>query len=193
MGKRIVCVHGWSSGPDREWWPWFTDLAQQAGYQIIAPVMPHPDEPTIEDWVQTLDKTVGAVDVDTIFVAHSIGCQTVMRYLSMVSWSVGGLYFVAPWLTLQWLEWPDIEALAAPWLDISTIDFAHIVWLCSVRHIILSDDDYYVDYDQNKSLFEKYLQVTVHTLHKHGHIAGIDGIHKLPLLADLLWLSYEKD
>lgn len=193
MIKKIVCVHGWSSGPDKEWWPWFIWLAGRCGYEIIAPVMPHPDDPTITDWIRTLQDSVGMIDEHTIFVAHSIGCQTVMRYLSTVSHTIGWLYFVAPWLVLQWLEWPEVETLAAPWLDLSPIHFGHIVDICPVRHIILSDNDYYVDYTTNKALFAKYLHPIVHTLHNAWHIAGIDGIHKLPLLADLLWLSYEKN
>ncbi len=48
---------------------------------VQVPAMPNTAEPKIETWVPFLEKLVGKPDKDTYLVGHSIGCQTILRYL----------------------------------------------------------------------------------------------------------------
>ena len=49
--------------------------------------------------VSTLDLKVEDLNENTNFIGHSIGCQTIMRYLETKEvCKIGGILFVAPWL-----------------------------------------------------------------------------------------------
>ncbi len=65
----------------KDWILWLWKSLKDRGFVVKAPAMPEPDEPTIENWVHFLKTFVGEADEDTYFVGHSIGCQTILRYL----------------------------------------------------------------------------------------------------------------
>ncbi|MEK7108482.1 MAG: alpha/beta fold hydrolase, partial [Patescibacteria group bacterium] len=103
MKKRAIIVHGWSGNPQEGWFPWLEKEITTAGLEVSVPAMPDADHPKIEPWVQTLVDTIGTPDANTILIGHSIGAQTILRYLETVSTPIGGAVFVAPWLTLSLL------------------------------------------------------------------------------------------
>ena len=43
--------------------------------------MPNSENPKIEKWVKYLEENIKSVDEQTYFIGHSIGCQTIMRFL----------------------------------------------------------------------------------------------------------------
>ncbi|MEK7531450.1 MAG: alpha/beta hydrolase, partial [Patescibacteria group bacterium] len=85
------------------WFPWLKTELEKNGFQVHVPAMPESAEPKIEAWVSHLSKIVGDVDKNTYFVGHSIGCQTILRYLETLpaDKKVGGATFVAGWFTLM--------------------------------------------------------------------------------------------
>ncbi len=95
--KRIVLVHGWGGGPNGDWFPWLTEELQKTNLEIIAPQLPGTYNPRIENWVPTLAKAVDVPDENTFFIGHSMGCQTIARYLATLpkDIKIGGVIFVA--------------------------------------------------------------------------------------------------
>ena len=79
--KRVIVVHQWMAGVDGDWRPWLKTELEKRGYEVSVPEMPDIDTPVIEKWVNKLSEVVGKPDSDTYFVGHSIGCQTIMRFL----------------------------------------------------------------------------------------------------------------
>ncbi len=47
--------------------------------------MPSPSAPKIEEWVNKLKELVPNPDNETVFIGHSIGCQTILRYLEQLN------------------------------------------------------------------------------------------------------------
>ena len=43
--------------------------------------MPNTACPKIDEWVGTLNSKVDFLNDETYFIGHSIGCQTILRYL----------------------------------------------------------------------------------------------------------------
>ncbi len=43
--------------------------------------MPNALEPKVEEWVEYLSSNINVCDENTFFVAHSLGCVTLLRYL----------------------------------------------------------------------------------------------------------------
>src|SRR3989344_1117264 len=151
--------------------------------------MPDPSKPKINDWISYLSKTVGDVDDDTFFIGHSVGCQTILRYLEGLRNEklVGGCVFVAPWFNLINLTQEE-EKIISPWLD-KPIEFTRIKLHTSKFISIFSDNDPFVSLD-NKELFKNLLDSKIIIKHKKGHFSDEDGAKKLPdALKSLLHLS----
>ncbi len=116
--KTAYIIHGW--GMDSSM-PWIVNLEKELiarGWDVYSFDMPNTNEPTIEEWVKYLEENVHEVNDETFFIGHSIGCQTIMRFLekSHKHLKVGGCVFVAPWLDLIGLGSEELR-IAHPWLD----------------------------------------------------------------------------
>ncbi len=116
MKKRIIIVHGWGGSPIADWIGWAAEVFREKGYEVIAPEMPDTDAPAIEKWMERLRFVVGIVDENTYFIGHSIGCQSVMRFLETSDAIVGGAIFVAGWFDLTNQD-EEEKMIAKPWLE----------------------------------------------------------------------------
>ncbi|QQR76825.1 alpha/beta hydrolase [Candidatus Nomurabacteria bacterium] len=187
--KRIIIAHGWGGSPDESMLKWIRESMESEGCEVIAPLMPHPDTPTIEDWVPALGNSVGLPDEDTYFVGHSVGCQTTLRYIATLpeNIKIGGILLIAPWFvfTLESLDDGESPDIATPWLK-TPISFNHIRIHTDKIAGIFSDNDPYVLLTENKILLEKELNAETITLHERGHFTGLDNVRELPEALDVL-------
>ena len=126
--KKVYIVHGWGGSPISEpWFNWLIEELERKRYFVDIFDMPNTDNPKIEEWVKFLEKKVKHPDKDTFFVGHSIGCQTILRYLEKLhkGLQIGGCAFVAPWFDLINQEPEELE-IANPWTT-TKIDFSRIL------------------------------------------------------------------
>ena len=146
--------------------------------------MPEPAAPKIEVWVSRLSKIVGDVDENTYFVGHSIGCQTILRYLESLpaDKKVGGATFVAGWFTLMNLKTDEEKEIAKPWLE-TPIDFDKIKQHTKKFFAVFSDDDEVVSIS-NKEMFEQKLGAQTAIEHNKGHFSGSDGVKEIPIVLE---------
>ncbi len=166
--KRAIIIHGWGGSPKGGWIPWLKKELESHGFQVITPQMPHTDFPTIAEWVPYLTKIVGEPDKETYLIGHSIGCQTILRYLESIDEKIGGAVFVAGWLTLSELDTPEEKEIAKLWVEIP-IDFEKIKPKSKFISIF-SDDDPYVP-EENWTKFEDLGDVIIED--GLGHIEGV--------------------
>ena len=186
MSKRAFIIHGWDGYPDEGWFPWLKNELEQKDFQVQVPAMPEPAEPKIEAWVSHLSKIVGDVDENTFFVGHSIGCQTILRYLESLpaDKKVGGVIFVAGWFTLMNSETEEEKRIGKPWLE-TPIDFEKVKQHTKKFFAVFSDDDEVVPQD-NKKLFEERLDAKTAIEHGKGHFSGSDGVKELPSILEAI-------
>ena len=186
MTKRAFIIHGWDGYPDEGWFPWLKTELEKKGFQVHVPAMPESAEPKIEAWVSHLSKTVGDVDKNTYFVGHSIGCQTILRFLESLpaDKKVGGATFVAGWFTLMNLKTDEEKEIAKPWLE-TPIDFDKIKQHTKKFFSVFSDDDEVVP-KENKKLFEERLGAKTATEHAKRHFSGSDGVKELPVILEAI-------
>lgn len=182
--KRVIIIHGWDGSSHKDWIPWVTEGLKKLGYEIFCPDMPHTKNPTIEDWVPLLSQVVGVPDRNTYFIGHSIGCQTILRYLDThhfkQSETVGGAIFVAGWFNLENLEDKETEEIVKPWIE-TPIDFEKIKSVLPKSTLIISDNDPYGAFEENKKKFSA-LGSKIVVLFGAGHITAEDGFTELPLI-----------
>lgn len=186
--RRVFIVHGWDGSPNEGWFPWLKAELEKRGYAISVPALPHPERPTIEDWVGALAAAVGKADAQTYFVGHSIGCQTILRYLATLpkGSQVGGAVFVAGWFTLSASLSAAEQEIAREWLA-KEIDTNMVRGAMQQSAAIFSETDTWVPMD-NKKIFEEKLGSKTH-IEKcggQGHFSGSDGVTELPKVLELV-------
>jgi uncharacterized protein len=185
MPKRVFIVHGWGGHPNEGWFLWLQKELIDRGFQVIAPAMPETENPKIQEWVSFLSAQVGQVDADTYFVGHSIGCQTIMRYLQGISEEKksGGAVFVAGWFYLGNLEDETAEQIAKPWLE-TPLNFDAIKKVLGRLTVVLSDNEPYGFVLENKIKFEESLGAEVIIEHSKGHFTQEDSVFQIPIVVE---------
>jgi predicted alpha/beta hydrolase family esterase len=116
--NRVFIIHGWGGYPEECWFPWLKQKLEQRGFHVEVPQMPEPSAPKIETWVAYLAQRIATPDQDTYLVGHSIGVQTILRYLETIENQIGGVVAVAGFFTLipDSIGGPKEEKIAEPWL-----------------------------------------------------------------------------
>lgn len=185
--RRAFIVHGWGGHPQEGWFPWLGRELEQRDFSVVCPAMPDTDAPKIDAWVEHLRGLVGSVDSDTHFIGHSIGCQTILRYLEALPRDsrIGGVVLVAGWmhLTPECLPTAEERAIAAPWLTLP-IDFTKVAPVVAGKiDAIFSDDDPDVPMS-DASIFKEKLGATITVEHGKGHFSGSDGVIELASARD---------
>lgn len=183
MIKRIFIVHGWDGYPEEGWFPWLKRELETRGYQVIVPQLPDAAKPRIYNWVPKLAEVVGVADEQTYFVGHSMGCQTIARYLEALpdGVKVGGAVFVGGFFKrLTGLE-DDVDVVEtdAHWLG-APLDLDKVKSHLPKSVAIFSDDDPWVPLD-NQDDFKNKLGSEIVIEHGKGHFSGRrDGAKDLP-------------
>lgn len=186
--KEVFIIHGWGGNSKSDWIPWLQSELEQRGFSVFVPDMPNTKAPTISEWVGYLGNLLKGKNLENvIFVAHSIGCQTVLRYIQQRQQLVAGAVFVAPWFNLDGLEEEGSEAveIANPWIH-SIIDF-DIIKKC-LPHLIsfISSNEPYGYIAENTSVLESKLNSKVHILEKKGHFSQDDNCFEVSEVLDTL-------
>lgn len=186
--KRVFIIHGWGGSPNgNDWIPWAKKELENKGYEVIAPLMPDADNPRIETWIPYLANLVGGPEEGDILIGHSIGCQTILRFLQTLSTNqkIDKAILVAgfgPYLT-GLID--DEKPVARPWIE-RPLDFNKIRPKVNQSIVILSDNDKSVPLAENKKLFEESLGAKVIVKHNMGHFSEGDGITELPILLEVI-------
>lgn len=185
MKQRIFIVHQWSSSPEGDWYPWAKEELENKGFEVVVPEMPDTDEPKIEKWVPALAEAVGEPKETDVLIGHSIGCQTVLRYLEGLAegQKVDKVITVAGWFKLSNLEEESVE-IAKPWLE-TPINFAKVKSHANSFTAIFSDNDPYVSLEENSEIFKEKLGAEILVESSKGHFTEDDGVTELPVILSL--------
>ena len=181
--KKVYIIHGWSGSPDEPMLKWIRESLQTQGYEVVAPNMPHPDIPTIVDWVSHLEDVIENPNEETYLIGHSVGCQTILRYMERLPENtvVGGVVLIAPWIFLTVENLGDDESpdTAKPWME-TPIDYNKIISHTKKFTGIFSDNDPFVPLDKNEGLLKEKLGAKTIVLHDKGHFTEEDNVTELP-------------
>ncbi|MDO8492679.1 MAG: alpha/beta fold hydrolase [bacterium] len=178
--KKVIIVHGWGGHPKEGWFPWLKKELEAKGIEVLIPKLPDTENPRIQNWVPALSDAVGVPDGETYFVGHSLGCQTIARYIETLPYElkIGGAVFVAGFFKrLTGLESEEQET-ARLWLE-TPIDLEKVKSHLPKSIAIFSDDDPFVPLD-NVADFKDRLGSEIITIPKAGHINAGSNYFKLP-------------
>lgn len=189
INKLVYIVHAWGEDPQSCWYQWLKNELESQGIKVAIPEMPNTEAPDMKKWVETLSNLVGTPGESAFFVGHSIGCQTILRYLETLSegQKVGGAVFVAPWTTLKNLK-QESQQIAKPWLE-TPINWRAAKSHCSQFAALFSDNDEWVEAGEEK-VFQKKLGAKTRLLSNRGHF---DNENELPEILEEIVAINNKD
>ncbi|MGK0208938.1 MAG: putative alpha/beta hydrolase family esterase [Patescibacteria group bacterium] len=175
----VVLIHGWGGSASFEgWFGWLRNLTSGKGWEIIVPDMPDTNYPRIESWVGKLSEVVSEItDKDIYFVGHSIGCQTIMRYLEKGDIQAKGIVLVAPFYHLIDFDSPEEKEISGPWLNTPINDDMVKKNSGNILAIFSNDDDCVPLSDCIE--FEERLHAKVIIKENEGHFNGTESIKEI--------------
>ncbi|MCK5149302.1 alpha/beta hydrolase [Candidatus Pacearchaeota archaeon] len=178
--KKVYLIHGWGGSSEGGWFDWLKEELKKKETEVYAFDMPDTENPKIEAWVKYLEEKIPFEDVDeeTYFVGHSIGCQTIMRFLEKLPKhkEIGGCVFVAGWLNLINLNEKEME-IAHPWIN-SKINFDRIQRHSHKILAIFSDNDELVPLSE-LDIFKNQLGTKTLIKKKQGHFNDVKEIPEI--------------
>lgn len=182
--KRVIIVHRWEGSSQDDWRPWLKSELEEMGYEVIVPDMPNTYIPVIDKWVGKLREVVGTPNSETFFIGHSIGCQTVLRYLETIDTKVGGALFVAGWFNLENLEGREVEEIAAPWIE-TPIYLEKIKSVLPKSILLISNDDPYDAFQENVDKFGQFV-THIRVFDRAGHFTESKNLSVLEQFKNLI-------
>jgi len=142
--------------------------------------MPEAAAPKMELWIPKLAEMIGLPDDELVLIGHSMGVQTIMRYLASINTQIARFISVAGFFTLipGSIGTAEDEKVADPWLTIP-IDTEKVKSNTQKITAIFSDDDPYIALE-NVKMFEKRLGAKTVVLHNKGHMGASENVTELP-------------
>jgi len=162
MDRPLFIVPRWAGRPDTDFYSWLEAQVREArqGISSVRTLdMPNPAQPTIEAWVGALARAVGPTpEPSTLLMGHSVGCQTVIRYLASLppGHVIDGVLLVAGWWDVD-KPWESI----VPWIE-TPVELARVRAAARRFVVLLSDNDpFTADHARNRRLWEERLGAEV--------------------------------
>ncbi|WP_344448118.1 RBBP9/YdeN family alpha/beta hydrolase [Actinocorallia aurantiaca] len=180
-GRRASIFHGYGATPDDHWFGWLAEQLEGARIPTTVPALPDPGAPDPDQWIATVGAVVGTPDRDSIVVAHSLGCITVLRYLLSLAgpWRLGSLVLVSGFVD---------KLPALPLLDSyigDGLDVAGLSDRIDRLTIIRSDEDPYVPTGHTDRL-AGLLGTSALIVPGAGHFLASDGVTSIPRVLDAI-------
>ncbi|MEV6412490.1 alpha/beta hydrolase [Kribbella sp. NPDC051718] len=173
--RRASIIHGYGATPEDHWFPWLAEQLEAHGIPTTVPRLPNPLHPDPTQWSAAVRTAVGTPDQNSLIVAHSLGCLTVLRHLASLRtpWRLGTLILVSGFVD----PLPAIPDLGPYIADGSPLDDIS----AKINHltILRSDADPYVPPPHTDHL-AALLNTTPTVIPAAGHFLTTDGFTTLP-------------
>lgn len=177
-GKRVVIVHGYIASPKDNWFPWLKEELGSLGCDISIPMMPESNHPSPSEWQQKLADENIILDKDTILVGHSLGCITLLRFLSeraSENIKIGGYILVAGFNSEQ-KTLPELNSHIY-----QDLNYSKLIKISDKRVSLISSNDWVVSPKSSQYLANK-LQTKIIIENDAGHFLDKEGYIKLPVM-----------
>lgn len=178
----IYVIHGYTSSNQAEWFPWLTEQFNNSHVQVTVPNMPDSDFPRLDAWIKHLHKNVQAIDENTIFIGHSLGCVTALHYILEKNIKIKGAILVSGFINENPMvvQTEGLQEFVEGPLDISKIKS-----LIPSRIVITAKDDDIVPTKATQEL-AKELDADLIILASGKHFIARDGYTDFPVLLNEL-------
>lgn len=178
--KRVFIVHGYGATAANHWFGWLQGQALARGAEAVALTLPDSENPDFAAWQQGLHEAIGMPQADDIFVGHSLGCISLLHYLTAMSPArIGGLVLVSGFVD----KLPGFAAIGDFSMDgfiaKARVDVARVAAMTADITCVISENDHVVPAALSRGLAER-LHARMVSVAQGGHFLGREGFHELP-------------
>ncbi|OOM80225.1 alpha/beta fold hydrolase [Clostridium sp. BL-8] len=174
----IYVIHGYTSSSEAEWFPWLKEQLKNSPVKIYIPNMPDSQDPHLESWLKHLRKNILDINENTIFIGHSLGCVTALRYILEKNIKIKGVILVSGFINENPMD-EQTEGLQE-FVD-GSLDIERIKSLIPSRIVITATDDDIVPTESTQNLAES-LDANLIILSSGKHFIARDGYTNFPVV-----------
>ena len=174
-----LIFHGTAGHPEENWFPWLKQQLEAIGCKTLVPQFPTPDNQTLENWLEVLEKYEKEITPDTILIGHSLGGAFLLRVLERREKGIKAAFFVASPVGVLPIKNYDGDKLFIG----NPFDWAKIKRNCRNFFVFHSDNDPYVSLGNGKELASK-LGTKLIFVPNAGHFNKASGFAKFELLLE---------
>ncbi len=179
---KIILIHGFAATIQSNWFPWIEKkVNHELGISVQAISLPNSIKPNLHEWIESLNEEVSDPDETTLFIAHSLGCITLLKYIERLPTNViiGGIILIS-----AFDERIPLIPLINPFVE-KKPDYAVITSKVKNIKVVSSTNDVIVPSKYTKKV-AKELQTTLIEIPKAGHFTTQDGYTSFPELYSLV-------
>ena len=184
MLMKVFIIHGYQSSPEQHWFPWLATKIEQMGSQCEIVHLKGSDQPDFATWRQNLEAQVYPLNEQTIIVAHSLGCISVLDYLSE---ALNGRLIKAIFMVAGFNEKLTALPELNQFVQQAKLNDALLRFRIQQRYSLFSCNDPFVPAPLSIR-FGQLLNAQMIEVKKAGHFIQSDGLSEFPQL----WEKLEK-
>lgn len=184
MLMKVFIIHGYQSSPEQHWFPWLATKIEQMGSQCEIVHLQGSDQPDFATWRQNLEAQVHPLNEQTIIVAHSLGCISVLDYLSE---ALNGRLIKAIFMVAGFNEKLTALPELNQFVQQAKLNDALLRFRIQQRYSLFSCNDPFVPAPLSIR-FGQLLNAQMIEVKKAGHFIQSDGLSEFPQL----WEKLEK-
>lgn len=175
MTQHVFIIHGFEGNPHGNWFDWLATKARGAGAEVQVPQIPEPNQPIAHNWQLMLDRIIGVPNENIFLVGHSLGCITLLHFLSRHQpTKLGGLILAAGFTeTLPRL--PELDN----YISASSPDFSVLKQINMPKQCLISNNDDHVPTKLTEHMAQQLSSPLVR-IENGGHLMAENGFTELP-------------
>ena len=189
----IILIHGLAATKKSNWFPWLEkEIKCNLDTSVKAVSLPRPKIPKINKWIDYLYKEAANPNENTVFIAHSLGCITLLKYIEELPDDVviGGIILISAFDNPLPLV-PLINSFVA-----KGPNYQKIIPKIKKVKVIGSNNDLIVPLKYTKEVANQ-LHTSVIEIDKAGHFTTQDGYKSFPelyrILVEMIGIKFKKE
>jgi predicted alpha/beta hydrolase family esterase len=179
---KIILIHGLAATKKSNWFPWLEKTVyHNLGLSVQSISLPHSKIPNSDKWLGSLNKEIRNPDENTFFIAHSLGCITLLKYIEGLPDTivVGGVILIS-----AFDETLPLIPLINSFVDRKPVYHRIIPKVRNIK-VIGSSNDIIVPLKYTKKVAAQ-LRVPVTEIQSAGHFTSQDGYKSFAELYSIL-------
>lgn len=181
----VYIAHGYHANKNKHWFKWLKNALEIEGHDVKIIEFPNTDTPDVEEWLNALHEQVTSINSDTLFVAHSLGVITTLKFINDSKVPlIGGIAMVSGFKD-HLVHLPELN----PFVE-QNVDFESLKQKLNHRFCIASKDDDIVPYTYTENL-SHLLDAKLYTIEHGGHFCEEDGYETFNFLKQKIILKLD--
>ncbi|MBI5975800.1 RBBP9/YdeN family alpha/beta hydrolase [Staphylococcus canis] len=165
----VYIIHGYQADSQSHWFQWLKSSLELEGHDVEVLDLPNSDEPVLEDWLAYMERHILDVNDETIFIAHSLGVVTTLRFLEKLPQDSLGKMAIVSGFNEKIEDLPKLDEF----ID-ENMDYNSLRQRLSQVFAIAAKDDPTVPFEKTKRLSE-HLKGKFYEFDEGGHFTEEDG------------------